>query len=241
MRIDLCLLGVAGVVWFAGAACSSSSSTSGHAEAGAASTLAGASNTGGSASAGASGSTQAGAPSTTAGSSGAAHDAGASNAGSGGLASAGRGGSMSVGGAGSAGAAGAYQPGSAGLPSNLDPNACASVVYVDEGPDSAAQRSMCNQCCNQASFDSFGSYNDKCMCGTSVKANETICPQSTDAACKTCCVGAGYPQSTTTSTTCYCYGFDCGSGLSTTGCLNCCTEHGFLAWGGYNDKCVCTQ
>jgi hypothetical protein len=169
---------------------------------------------------------------------------------SGGSPTAGTGGSAASGGASSGGSAGSSQAGSAGeagaagLPANLDPTVCASVVYDDLSPDASTQRAACNQCCNQGQFSSFGSYMGTCMCGTLVPANTTVCPSSSDAACKTCCTSAGYPLSIFNSPTCYCYGdsTDCASAKGDGhACLNCCTEHGYLAWSSTPDGCTCTQ
>jgi hypothetical protein len=233
MRMNLCLSGVAVAAWVAGISCSNTSSNPNGASAGSAGAF---SNAGASGSAPSGGSTSAGSGASAQGGSAKAGGAGSANGGAG---------SANVGGAGSANggsanAAGTSQAGAAGLASNLDPNVCASVVYEFEGPDATAQRTMCELCCHQAQFDSFGAYKDKCMCGTSVPANASICPQSTAGVCTSCCNTAGYPRSSSTSTTCYCSGLQCASGGDTISCLNCCTEHGYLAWGG-PDKCVCTN
>jgi hypothetical protein len=81
------------------------------------------------------------------------------------------------------------------------------------------------------------------MCATSVPADISVCPQSTAPACKTCCNNAGFAISNDTGAACFCYGTSTlcpNTGGEAIACLNCCTEHGYLAWSTSND-CVCAQ
>lgn len=137
---------------------------------------------------------------------------------------------------------GVGRAGAGQLASNLDPKVCANVVYDDNAPDSFAQRATCNTCCNEAQFDSFGSYGGTCMCATPVPANTSVCPQSAPAACTACCNNAGFAAGNGTDTACFCWGTSalCPSADSADACRICCTEHGYLSWGGA-PPCTCFQ
>jgi len=190
-----------------------------------------------------------GAPASSSG--GANQNGGSSNAAGGNLAA--TGGAANTGGANSPSSGGsssgtgdANSPSTAGsgqLASNLDANICTSVTYVHNGPNETAQRKACQLCCNGAQYDSFGTYNGTCMCGTRVPANTTICPQSTAEVCATCCHAAGYAMGNGTSAACFCYGTTtlCASAAGNSeACLNCCTEHGYMAWGSSSNPLTCT-
>lgn len=235
MRIDVRLVGVAMVAWLAGPACSSTSSKN---DDGSAGTAGASSPVGGSSAAGASGSGQAGA-SPVAGSSGSSPQAGSANVGGAGAANAG-----GAGGAGSANVGGRFEPGVGGLASNLEPDVCASVAYEQDGPSSAEQRAACQVCCNQAEFNSFGSYEGKCLCATPVPADSSVCPQSTAEVCTTCCNEAGFAVANRTSAGCFCYGTGtlCANAAGDPNlCRLCCTEHGYLAWSSSSKQCTCTN
>jgi hypothetical protein len=124
---------------------------------------------------------------------------------------------------------------------------CASVAYDQNGPDADTQRMACENCCYGLKFGGFGPLNDACVCGNPVPGDGAVCAaqNTSQPVCEACCENAGFAEGSSSKTTCYCEGSStlCASPTGDfNACGICCTEHGYLSYGGLANPptCICS-